>query len=183
MRHSRDRGGWRAHIALRRRVSPPCGPTRSRLRALRSRGPYDTRLHSVCPYINAMPTRAWIQGAVSSSRPSCPPLRRLYISPVVRSCIICRRSDPLLLLHITYRLIDSSLYSSHPSQPIRLPVFQALYLPRLLVCSTIGGSTSTPPTLVKVLTPNKHYVLPRFASYYVLTCFLPGFSVLMHSSR
>lgn len=41
----------------------------------------------------------------------------------------------------------------------------------------------TPPTLVKVLNPQQPYVLPRFAAYYVLTCFFLGISVLMHLSR
>jgi hypothetical protein len=40
---------------------------------------------------------------------------------------------------------------SHTLQPVPLSIFQAVYFPRLLVCSTFGRSSSTLPTLVKVV--------------------------------
>ena len=67
---------------------------------------------------------AWAVGSLPSWHFILPAVHLLYISPFVRSCIIC-----LLLLHITLCLVNLSLYSSH-TQPVPLPsIFQAVYLP------------------------------------------------------
>jgi hypothetical protein len=71
----------------------------------------------------------------------------IYI-PLCRSCIICRRFDPLLLLHITLCLINLSLYSSHTLQPAPLTHISGRIFALPFSLSYIGRSTLTPPTLV-----------------------------------
>lgn len=134
------------------------------LRALLPHGQYDSTIHA-----HPMIVRTWtrhyrvhgLHGPVWGSCPSCrlilPNPALLYIFPLVRPCIICRRSDPLLLLHITLCLIDPSLYSSHTSQPRFYPYFRPTFAPPFSLFYNLGGPTLRPPTLVKVvLTANSH---------------------------
>jgi hypothetical protein len=97
---------------------------RSALSAPRLASVRTVRTHGVGPYLDAMP-RIWV-GLALGSRPSyhfiSATQHTLYISPFVHSCIICRRFDPLLLLHITLCLIDLSLYSSHTLQPASIHI-------------------------------------------------------------
>jgi len=74
----------------------------------------------VRPYTSAMPHRTWITWTLPGSHSRrflfCPLAPTVYVPLCLRSCIICRRRpDPLLLLHITLRLINPSLF--FPSIP------------------------------------------------------------------
>jgi hypothetical protein len=87
-----------------------------------------------------MPHRTWITWTLPGShsrrflfRPLAP---TVYILLCLRSCIICRRRpDPLLLLHITLRLINLPLFfPSIPHVATRLSIqsiFQTVYFPPL----------------------------------------------------